>query len=70
MISRLYVFRCQEEEFQDIAIDAVFGKDDDEVLRDGDSDSDGYLDEVFNLVFGENMNTNFVLAIFCCFRFC
>ncbi|CAA0386580.1 unnamed protein product [Arabidopsis thaliana] len=40
--------RCQEEEFQDIAIDAVFGKDDDEVLRDGDSDSDGYLDELVN----------------------
>lgn len=53
MISRLYVFRCQEDEFQDISIDAVFGKDDDEVLRDCDSDSDGYLDEVLNLVFGE-----------------
>ncbi|KAG7565801.1 Nucleolar complex protein 2 [Arabidopsis suecica] len=37
--------RCQEEEFQDISIDAVFSKDDDEVLRDCDSDSDGYLDE-------------------------
>ncbi|XP_010427325.1 PREDICTED: nucleolar complex protein 2 homolog [Camelina sativa] len=36
---------CPVEDFQDIPIDAVFGKDDDEVLHDGDSDSDGYLDE-------------------------
>ncbi|EOA23637.1 hypothetical protein CARUB_v10016835mg [Capsella rubella] len=37
--------RFPEEDPQDISIDDVFGKDDDEVHHDGDSDSDGYLDE-------------------------
>lgn len=44
---RLYVFRCLEESPRDIFIDAVFSKDEDETLGGGDSDSDGYLAEVF-----------------------
>lgn len=48
ILSRLYVFRCIEEKPQEIVIDAVFDKDENAALDGGDSDSDGYLSEVFS----------------------
>ncbi|KAL1218585.1 Protein REBELOTE [Cardamine amara subsp. amara] len=38
--------RFPEEDHLDICIDAVFNKDDGEVLSGGDSDTDGFLDEL------------------------